>query len=601
MILSRFWYLFLAVAAAAGVAAAILAQHVINQASTNALSESLRRDRAAVDVQLAVEARARLDRMAFISVDEKFGALLQQASSASDPTKLRPLGLEAKTALQSQVRKLEQAKHQTPDLAFALDQQGRIIAQLGPLSANPPGSSLDTYPLVRRVLQGYVRDDLWLYDRKVYRMAGRPVVSGANYVGAILHGYRLDDSLAEQLATNLQGAALAFFRGEDLLGTHIPEGDVSAEALKSALTGALTSPSMKQQGRTELLTLPGGGQAVYAWLPGSTVDAQVGVVVARPLTLLATPLALFTTASRQDVEALPWFQLIAGALAAAMLGLLFVWIERDRPLHALRMGLYQLVNGERERLIVTDWSGPYRRLADLVNQVVERLGGAPGIGAAGTPRKANLDEILGPTPGESGAQPFFGFATSQMPETSSEDPFMFASPHPAASELPAHPAAPLMPTSPPGPPPVLEEERLPAVAPPPAAHTNGATPAPPAPQHPPAPPVPAVAKEPPPQPRSASAPRMAAVAAAALPAVPVAAVPAKSAEEEAHFRQVFEDYIQSRERCGESIDNLSYEKFEVTLEKTRAQILSKHKANRVRFTVYQKQGKTALKAAPVRD
>ena len=599
MILSRFWYLFLAVTAAAGMAAAILAQHVINDGNATALQDALRRDRATVDVQLALEARARLDRLAFISVDERFGALLHQASQIDEESRLRPVSLEVKTALQQQVRKLEQAKNQAPNLAFALDKHGRIVAQLGPLAANPPGASLQTYPLVQRVLQGYVRDDIWLYDRKVYRMAGRPVVSGTQYAGAILHGYRLDETLASQLASGLQGATVAFFHQDKIIASYGPEGAVNpgAEVIQGALPATLKTTDLREQGRSDFVDLQGDGRALFALLPGSTVDANVGVVVARSLVQLESPVALFTTASQQDVAGLPVLELAGAALLAAVLGLLFIWLERDRHLHSLRMGLLQLVNGERERLIITDWSGTYRVVADLVNQVVERATDGGGLSPAGKPRKANLDEILGPTPGESGAQPFFGFAPTQTQGGNPDDPFMFASPH-ASEGVPAQPAAPLMPASPPGPPPTLEATNTEAnatstphtpPAPPPSATTNGSPPPPPPPQQPPA------------RPQVQSTPRMAAVAAAALPAVPMLAIPDKSPDELAHFREVFEAYLESRKRCGEGVDNLTYEKFEQTLDRTRSQILSKHKASGVRFTVYEKQGKTALKAAPIRE
>jgi hypothetical protein len=55
-----------------------------------------------------------------------------------------------------------------------------------------------------------------------------------------------------------------------------------------------------------------------------------------------------------------------------------------------------------------------------------------------------------------------------------------------------------------------------------------------------------------------------------------------------------------RKDCGESIDGLSFEKFELTLNKTRDQVLQKHPAKDVRFTVYVKEGRAALKAAPVK-
>ena len=55
-----------------------------------------------------------------------------------------------------------------------------------------------------------------------------------------------------------------------------------------------------------------------------------------------------------------------------------------------------------------------------------------------------------------------------------------------------------------------------------------------------------------------------------------------------------------RKQNGENVERLTFEKFQGTLTKTRDQILSKHDAKSVRFSVYEKQGKAALRAQPVR-
>lgn len=75
---------------------------------------------------------------------------------------------------------------------------------------------------------------------------------------------------------------------------------------------------------------------------------------------------------------------------------------------------------------------------------------------------------------------------------------------------------------------------------------------------------------------------------------------ADTADQANHFREVYAQYLSVRKDCGEPTDGLSYEKFELTLNKTRDQVLQKHPAKDVRFTVYVKEGKAALKAAPVK-
>ena len=67
------------------------------------------------------------------------------------------------------------------------------------------------------------------------------------------------------------------------------------------------------------------------------------------------------------------------------------------------------------------------------------------------------------------------------------------------------------------------------------------------------------------------------------------------------WRSVFDEFVATRERLGDSLENFTYEKFERTLRKNRGAIQEKHGCRRVRFRVYVKEGKAALKASPVRD
>ena len=69
----------------------------------------------------------------------------------------------------------------------------------------------------------------------------------------------------------------------------------------------------------------------------------------------------------------------------------------------------------------------------------------------------------------------------------------------------------------------------------------------------------------------------------------------------AHFARVFEEYVTLRQKCGESIVGLSVEKFTAKLQSNRQQIVAKHNCRTAQFTVYEKDGKAALRAVPVRD
>ena len=73
------------------------------------------------------------------------------------------------------------------------------------------------------------------------------------------------------------------------------------------------------------------------------------------------------------------------------------------------------------------------------------------------------------------------------------------------------------------------------------------------------------------------------------------------ASDEAHYKEVYEKFVQTRIDCAEDTSDLSYERFVAKLLKNRQQIVDKHKAKSVRFQVYVKDGKAALRALPVRD
>ena len=71
--------------------------------------------------------------------------------------------------------------------------------------------------------------------------------------------------------------------------------------------------------------------------------------------------------------------------------------------------------------------------------------------------------------------------------------------------------------------------------------------------------------------------------------------------EEAHFQDVFKSFVATRQQCGEPADGLTYEKFAQKLQKNRDQLISRYSCRTVRFQVYVKEGKAALKATPVKD
>jgi hypothetical protein len=77
--------------------------------------------------------------------------------------------------------------------------------------------------------------------------------------------------------------------------------------------------------------------------------------------------------------------------------------------------------------------------------------------------------------------------------------------------------------------------------------------------------------------------------------------PAGASDEDQHFQETFRDFLSTRQKCGEPNDGMTYDKFAAKLRKNKEQLVQKYNCRTVRFQVYVKDGKAALKATPVKD
>lgn len=121
-----------------------------------------------------------------------------------------------------------------------------------------------------------------------------------------------------------------------------------------------------------------------------------------------------------------------------------------------------------------------------------------------------------------------------------------------------------------------------APAPPPAARAPGAPPAARAPGAPPR--TPAGAMPPP--------------AAATAPPAPTAPT---DDPREAYYREVFDEFVEIKTACGESLVGFTFDKFVKKLRKNTEDLMGRPGVRDVRFSVYVKDGKAALKAKVVKD
>ncbi|MEZ4336783.1 MAG: MXAN_5187 family protein [Sandaracinaceae bacterium] len=617
MILTRFWAFLLTVAAVIGVAAALVTASLVDDQYRTAAVNDLVRDRFEVEQTLKLDARARLDAIAPIAANGDVRTALRRAGARRNPMEVEE---ELSTSLRQTLQRLNgQLEQMAGDLVFAVDADGWVIAAVAPV-APPEGAGLGQFPLVRRALEGYLSDDVWVYNDGVYRMAARPVVEGGQYVGALIHGKRYDDQLAELLSQRLGGASVAFFQGEATFASYMPAGAPRRDDLGNPLAGTVLADERFVSGdRTDAIELDAGGFAVYSLVTGSARHAQVGYAIGRPVRTLGDPWNVFDQVGSDKWAALPWIPLGGGGFVVFLFAMIWIWLERDRPLSKLKKAAGALKDAPENRFTITDFGGRYRAVASAVNDALDATAVAAGAGAPGK-AVANLDEILGPADKAGSGPAFFGFAGGDQGPVDLPD----VPPAGPAGGLPplGAPAGGLPPAPPAGaapPPPKPQAPRPPPPKPPPPRPT-AQTPEPPASDPDPVPAAPASKAQPIEAPPQSSRKKLKSTLLGVAPpddddddedeeSTMVARVPEEllaasagsSDEETAHFREVFQQFKAMKEQCGEPTASLTFEKFRVTLEKNRDQIVKRHGARRVRFTVYAKNGKAALKATPIKD
>ena len=597
MLLTRFWFLILAIAAGAGLAIAVIATRLVDERSSLTARSELARDRLELEMVLKLDARTRIDAIAPLAANGDIRTALREANA-------RQAGTETPEALRTRLRtRLGELNTQLGEMAgelvLAVDSRGVLIAQVG--GAQPPANAgLGAFPLVQRALEGYVRDDVWAWNGELYRMAARPVVENGQYIGAVIHGKRIDDAFASRVVTRLSGASLAFFLREQIVGSAMPNDvqgaprrDDIAGPLPSLLSGALFSSG--QVG--DASPLPTGGFAIYAPIVGSASYAQAGYALARSTETLGSPVAFMELASIDDWRAaLPLLGAVTSVLF--LLSMLFVYLERDRPLGRFRDASIKVGKRELDRYQVAEFGGPLRIAASSVNEALDHMQEQAGQAKK---KVADLDSILGEAP--SVAPSFFGFGGDAAKEASADA---------IPTSVPNNKPAPVVP--------------LPAPAPPPRPAPPAPVAAPPMPPAPPKPPAPtpaalnttmvglgvsgAAVGAPVMRPRFSPIEDDEEEGATQIARVPeelikqsatgqFAALSTGNADE-VHFKDVFKQFVATKQQCGEATEGLTYEKFRETLRKNQEKIQQSHGTARVRFTVYVKEGKAALKATPVK-
>jgi hypothetical protein len=68
-----------------------------------------------------------------------------------------------------------------------------------------------------------------------------------------------------------------------------------------------------------------------------------------------------------------------------------------------------------------------------------------------------------------------------------------------------------------------------------------------------------------------------------------------------YFQQIYNSFVSVKQQCGENIDNLTLDRFEAKLKQNRQNLIKRYDCKSVKFQVYIKDGKAAIKATPIKD
>jgi hypothetical protein len=626
----RLWLFLLTLFAGVAAAFALLAPRNVSEDLDRETDTRLERTHHAASLLLRVNARKWIDTSAQVASDAVLVESLDQATRG--PT---DLGLVHKT-VQDRLKYFNE--RMKVDLVAATDARGRVIARVG-VDGAVYKDSIEGYPLVADALRGLRGDDTWSIGDKLYRVAASPVILRDRYVGTVVIGQEATAELAESMKAVLGAEVALLLHGRVIASTaSLPILD------KLPVAASAHATELARGGRSAPLTIEGWAVILGSFV-GEAGEHQAIFALCAPRHAGASLEALVGSFIHRDPRTLPWRTIApvgAATLVALLLGMLLV-SAASGPLARLLRQVQALSRGELSRLPDTH-GGRYGLLARAINSTVDRVGGR--VRAEARQSLPQVDSGLSeenvrtvPRSAARSTPPLSSplataptMATPPVPMAALKLASLPPLPAPSSATDPAQPAAiQAANPEPPLPSGEFEERKTRArdpwpggvepPAPPPipgrSLFTQSLTPLPP--------PIVAtdtepVQIEPPdvgataPNPVLEPAPSHSRQTARAIPtrnfdeqtsvqspseALLIASAHGTDDEIEADYRRVFDDFVASRMTCGEGLEGVTYDKFVVKLRQNRTQLMQRYGCASVRFQVYVKDGKTALKATPV--
>ncbi|MDJ0763758.1 MAG: MXAN_5187 family protein [Myxococcota bacterium] len=559
MFVSKFWTLLLALVIAAMLAIIMLGKDVINRERVENATVLLYKEMTKADVALKLHARKRLDALLSVSVDPDIRKFLFVASSGPDrAAKIRD------TLLGTLRKRNADLGTFRGDLLLTLDVSGNAICQVGH-TERQHGHNLAGFPAVDAALRGYLRDDVWKIGNDVFLIAARPVIEQGRYVGALVHAMKITDQLATELSPSMQ---LAFFSGNVMIAVGTP-GEIGEDKAQGALIAkpldkVIGSTKFTKDGYSEVKRIESPEKqflAVYSRIRGEAADNDVGFALITPISFMSSSAEIYENAGSQDVDALPYGWLIVGVILIALFGGAWNYIEGERPITKLLENIVALEKSDpKDQLNIYRFKRRIRKVAKAINGLMDYK--IKSLIENTDSASKSIDSIL---------------ATHDNVRKSSAS-FKFA--EPAAEDIP--PPPPAEPSS----------ESAPLDAAP--AESKGEREV--APTPPKAPPAPAMNQSP-----AGSKPGIPPKTPPGIPPkTPPAGVSAGLTEEQDYFREIYDEFVALKKKLGESVAQLTFDRFLGTLKKNRDTLMARYDCKQVKFQVYEKDGKASLRATPIK-
>tara|TARA_R110002073_G_scaffold123819_11_gene268003 strand:+ start:59509 stop:61269 length:1761 start_codon:yes stop_codon:yes gene_type:complete len=586
MFLSKIWFFLITIVAGVAITVALIMPRPAERAAKVQEDDRVRTACLVTGVLLRDNARAR------IQLTSEFAQAVRQlklSRTLFEASKDEIVSGQANaTARKELTGLLESVSGTKPSFVWLLDKRGRVVARSN-LENKTFGDSVHGYYAVQDALDGYVRDDLWMMEDGLYRVAAAPVLTQSlEWAGAVVVGQAMDQEFAVSLSENISANISFYVRGKSVAASE------PIQIHKDVVAGAAELSEIDEGegcSASTLLHVKAGGKryaVVNASLPGEAGEQQAFYSVlierAEPLDFMG----MLGAAKKDDLgfDRFPWIKVIGAFIIMMVVGLLLMMREVDGPLKKLNKNAVALAQGETERFDENAHRAKYGSIARSVNIAIDKM--HRDTKAA----KKDLDQLLGPAPGVGAID---AGASALPPIGPGGSSGAAAAPPPSEFKFGG------------GLPPVGQsvEPKTPAPPMPGLAAANAKRPVG----------TPNPDKTPPPLPmRRATTEGPVLKSATDNHKVPMAIdadilgdddeLPTIAddggIQPQNYFEQVYEEFIALKKSCGEPTENLTFERFAKKLRKNEDALIAKHACTSVKFQVYEKDGKAALKASPVK-